>query len=36
MFVEMKKAARDLDFEKAAEIRDQIKKLQSIADKGKK
>ncbi|MCK5742704.1 MAG: UvrB/UvrC motif-containing protein, partial [Chlorobi bacterium] len=33
MFVEMKTAARDLDFEKAAEIRDQIKKLQSISEK---
>jgi len=30
MFVEMKKAARDLDFERAAQLRDQITALQSM------
>ncbi|MFC2131199.1 excinuclease ABC subunit UvrB [Bacteroidota bacterium] len=36
MFVEMKTAARELDFEKAAELRDEIQKLQAIEGKGKK
>ncbi len=31
MFVEMKKAARDLDFERAAQLRDQITALQAMA-----
>ena len=30
MFVEMKNAARDLDFERAAELRDDITRLQSL------
>lgn len=30
MFVEMKNAARDLDFERAAELRDEIQRLQAI------
>jgi len=33
MFTEMKKAARELDFEKAAELRDEIKKLQLVKGK---
>jgi len=30
MFVEMKKAAKDLDFERAADLRDQIARLQAV------
>jgi excinuclease UvrABC nuclease subunit len=30
MFDEMKKAARDLDFERAAELRDEIQQLQAV------
>jgi excinuclease ABC subunit B len=33
LFTEMKKAARELDFEKAAELRDEIKKLQLVQGK---
>ena len=36
MFVEMKNAARELDFEKAAELRDEIQKMQAMDDKVKK
>jgi excinuclease ABC subunit B len=36
MFTEMKNAARELDFEKAAELRDEIQKLQAMEGKGKK
>ena len=36
MFSEMKNAARELDFEKAAELRDEIQKLQQMEDKVKK
>jgi len=32
MFVEMKNAARDLDFERAAELRDEITRLQALND----
>ncbi|HBB26232.1 MAG TPA: excinuclease ABC subunit B [Bacteroidetes bacterium] len=32
MFVEMKAAARDLDFERAADLRDQIQRLRDVAD----
>ena len=32
MFVEMKNAARDLDFERAAELRDDITRLQALND----
>ncbi len=34
LFIEMKNAARDLDFEKAAELRDEIKKLEAIGKSG--
>ena len=33
LFTEMKKAARELDFERAAELRDEIKKLQHVEGK---
>ena len=33
LFTEMKKAARDLDFERAAELRDEIRKVEAIPDK---
>jgi len=33
MFVEMKRAARDLDFERAAELRDEIQRLQAAGKK---
>jgi excinuclease ABC subunit B len=36
MFTEMKNAARELDFEKAAELRDEIQKLQAMEGKVKK
>ncbi|MFH1050757.1 MAG: excinuclease ABC subunit UvrB [bacterium] len=36
MFAEMKNAARELDFEKAAELRDEIQKLQAMEGKVKK
>ena len=38
MFLEMKKAARELDFERAAELRDEIARLKTVntAQKGKK
>ncbi len=36
MFAEMKNAARELDFEKAAELRDEIQKLQAMESKVKK
>jgi len=36
MFSEMKNAARELDFEKAAELRDEIQKLQALEGKVKK
>ena len=32
----MKKSARELDFERAAELRDEIKLLQAVPDKSKK
>ncbi len=35
LFTEMKKAARELDFEKAAELRDEIKRLQHVQGKTK-
>ena len=36
MFQEMKKAARDLDFERAAELRDEIQRLKTVQDSVKK
>jgi excinuclease UvrABC nuclease subunit len=36
MFIEMKNAARALDFEKAAELRDEIQKIQAMEGKVKK
>lgn len=33
MFIEMKKAAKELDFERAAELRDELQKLQSLERK---
>jgi excinuclease ABC subunit B len=36
LFVEMKNAAKDLDFERAAELRDEIQRLQSAEKIGKK
>lgn len=36
LFAEMKQAARDLDFEKAAELRDEIARLKAFSSKNKK